>query len=268
MILSILLVSAICSWAAEPVKILAIGNSFSMDATHYLYGIARADGVKLKVVNLYIGGCSLYRHYRNMLSGERAYLMELNGMSSGFYVSMKEALLSDEWDVVTLQQSSPASPHAKTFEPYLTRLSEFVREHAPAAKLYVHQTWAYENDCPRLMNAAKMESAEKMLTLLTENYNAAAERIAADGIIPSGDAMYRYHSEVRGAGLSAFRDTFHANLGVGRYLLGCVWYKTLCGRDPEGNTFRDFDVEVTEEEVLRAQRIAKAAVEEFGTFVP
>ena len=65
-------------------KILAIGNSYSSDATRYLYGIARADGVKIKVVNLYIGGCSLYRHYRNMLSSEKAYTMELDGISSGF----------------------------------------------------------------------------------------------------------------------------------------------------------------------------------------
>ena len=52
--------------------ILAIGNSFSTDATRYLYGIARAAGDNLQVTNLYIGGCSLEQHYRNMLSNERA----------------------------------------------------------------------------------------------------------------------------------------------------------------------------------------------------
>ena len=73
-------------------KILAIGNSFSQDATRYLYGIARADGVNLEVVNLYIGGCSLERHYRNMLSAERAYGLEINGHKTGFFVSLDEAL--------------------------------------------------------------------------------------------------------------------------------------------------------------------------------
>lgn len=247
-------------------KILAIGNSYSQDATRYLYGIARADGVKLKTVNLYIGGCSLYRHYRNMLSGERAYTMELNGMSSGFPVSLKEALLSDEWDVVTLQQASHYSPHAETFEPYASRLADFVKEHAPAAKLYVHQTWAYENGCLRLAKA-NVESAEEMLSRLTVNYRAMAERVGAAGIIPSGDAMYRYHREVAPLGLSAYRDTFHANFGAGRYLLGCVWYRALCGRDAEGNSFRDFDVQVGEEEVLRAQRIAREAAEGFGSLL-
>jgi hypothetical protein len=246
-------------------KILAIGNSFSMDATRYLYGIARADGVKLKVVNLYIGGCSLYRHYRNMLSGENAYLMELNGMSSGFYVSLKEALLSDEWDVVTLQQSSPASPHKETYEPYLSRLAAFVREHAPAAKLYIQQTWAYEAGCPRLINVARVESAEEMLKRLTENYRFAAETVSADGIIPAGDAMYRYtKAGENGELLPIHRDTFHASYGVGRYLLGLVWYMTLCGGDISENTFRDFDVPVTDEEIARAKRVAADAVRSFG----
>ena len=59
-------------------NILAIGNSFSQDATRYLHGIARADGVTLEVVNLYIGGCSLERHYRNMMADTRAYELQYN----------------------------------------------------------------------------------------------------------------------------------------------------------------------------------------------
>lgn len=247
-------------------KILAIGNSFSTDATHYLYGIARADKVKLKVVNLYIGGCSLYRHYRNMLSEGKAYLYELDGISSGLFVSLKEALLSDEWDIVTFQQASHYSPDAATYEPYLSRLADYVRELAPAAKFYIHQTWPYEPGCARLA-LAKMQSSEEMLTNLTENYQAAAERIGASGIIPCGDAMYRYHAAVKDSGRSAYRDTFHADLGAGRYLIGLVWYKVLCGGEPEGNAFRDFDVMVAEEAVLLAQKKAKEAVEGFGTLL-
>ncbi|MBO5311156.1 MAG: DUF4886 domain-containing protein, partial [Bacteroidales bacterium] len=60
MILSILLVSAICSWAAEPVKILAIGNSFSEDALEeHFSGLVRAEGLDAVICNMYIGGCSI-----------------------------------------------------------------------------------------------------------------------------------------------------------------------------------------------------------------
>ncbi len=242
-------------------KILAIGNSFSQDATRYLYGIARAGGVSLKVVNLYIGGCSLYRHYRNMLSGADAYSLEVNGSSSGFYVSLKEALLSDEWDIVTLQQNSANSWKMETYEPYLSSLAEYVRLHAPAAKLYIHETWAYENDSKRI-ELIGAESAEQMLTDLTKCYEAAAERVNADGIIPSGPAMYRLHSALMKEEGSAFRDGFHASLGIGRYLLGLVWYGTLCGGDILSNTYSDLDKKNPPERLALAREIADAVVSE------
>ena len=47
-------------------RILAIGNSYSQDATRYLHQIARRGGVALNVSNLYIGGCPLSRHFKNM----------------------------------------------------------------------------------------------------------------------------------------------------------------------------------------------------------
>lgn len=246
-------------------KILSIGNSFSMDATRYLYGVARASGVKLKVANLYIGGCSLYRHYRNMLSGDDAYLFEINGMSSGLYVSLAHALLSDEWDVVTLQQASPHSPHYETYEPFLSELAAFVRRYAPGAKLLVHQTWAYESGCERLEKMAKCTSAEEMLRRLTECYRRAAEAVNADGIIPAGDAMYRLEGALRPLGLSAHRDTFHASLGTGRYALACVWLEAITGKRPTPMAFSDFDVPVTDAEREIAERVAVEAIEGFGS---
>ena len=47
-------------------KILAIGNSFSEDATTYLHQIGEAAGVKNQIVNLYIGGCPLETHWENI----------------------------------------------------------------------------------------------------------------------------------------------------------------------------------------------------------
>ena len=87
-------------------QVLSIGNSFSADAQRYLHRIALADGVELKTCNLYIGGCSLETHHRNMLSEERAYELQANGFPTGFKVSIKEALLNRKWDVITLQQAS------------------------------------------------------------------------------------------------------------------------------------------------------------------
>ena len=48
-------------------KVLAIGNSFSEDATHFLHQICESSGIENEVVNLYVGGCSLERHWRNVV---------------------------------------------------------------------------------------------------------------------------------------------------------------------------------------------------------
>lgn len=65
-------------------NVLCIGNSFSQDATRYLHQIAEAAEDALKVVNLYIGGCPLRRHYNNILEDAKAYAMEFNGVNTGF----------------------------------------------------------------------------------------------------------------------------------------------------------------------------------------
>ena len=59
-----------CFGGIEMISVLAIGNSFSEDATHFLHQIAEADNVSMKVVNLYIGGCSLEQHWYNIGIGQ------------------------------------------------------------------------------------------------------------------------------------------------------------------------------------------------------
>ena len=236
-------------------RILAIGNSFSQDATRYLHDIAKADGVDLEVVNLYIGGCSLERHYRNMLSGENAYNLQFDGHMTGFFVSLDDALLGRQWDVVTLQQVSSTSFQPDSFQPYLDAIADHVRECQPKAKLLIHQTWAYEEGSEKLQRTG-CESAAVMLSGIKTAYAQAATAINAAGIIPSGELM----ASLLDRGIEkVHRDTFHATLGLGRYALGLLWYRMLTGNSVMDNTFGAFDVPVTEAE----QQIAKACAERF-----
>ena len=84
-------------------RVLSISNSFGVDANRYLHQIARSAGVKLDVCTLYIGGCPLDLHYRNMLADKEAYDLYFNGFTTGFKTSICEALLSGRWDVVAIQ---------------------------------------------------------------------------------------------------------------------------------------------------------------------
>ena len=242
-------------------KVLSIGNSFSQDAQRYLHRIAKKDGVELRVVNLMIGGCSLRTHYLNMLQDSVSYGLGFNGEDTGFRVSMSQALASDDWDVVTLQQASPLSPDGESYFPYIERLAEYVRKYCPKAKIYVHQTWAYEDGSARLEKMG-YESMDAMFSAIEASYDKAAGRIKADGIIPSGKAMLN----AKKLGMEkVHRDTFHAAFGVGRYLIGLTWYKALLGKDITNNDFDEFDVPVSEEEREIAIKAVNATFEEgFG----
>ena len=225
-------------------KILAIGNSFSQDATRYLNGIAKCGGDNITVVNLYIGGCPLSHHYRNMLSKERAYSLEFNGESTGFYVNLDEALLSRDWDYITLQQVSSSSVNYDTYQPYLDDLSSYVRMCCPKAKVIIHETWSYEDGSEKLQ-ALGYENREAMYADIHTAYDYAATATAAYSVIPSG-ALFEKLAKL---GFQIHRDTYHATKGIGRYALALLWYACLTGKDISDNTFRNFDEEISEEDI-------------------
>ncbi len=230
-------------------NVLAIGNSFSQDATRYLHKIAKKDGVDMTVVNLPIGSCSLSRHYRNILENEKAYGMEFNGEPTGFFVSVKDALLTRDWDFVTMQQVSGDSFKIDSYQPYLSEFSAYIKKYAPKAKQVIHQTWAYEEGSDMLCNTFGFASHEEMFKLIEAAYEKAASDINADRIIKSG----KLFNEFTKAGLKIHRDMFHSTLGFGRYALGLLWYRTLTGNDVTNNTFCCTDEPLTEEEFNTAK---------------
>ena len=225
-------------------KVLSIGNSFSMDAQQYLHQLAKKEGEDLFCMNLYKGGCPLRLHYLNMLDDVAAYDLQVNGNITNVKISIHQALCSEDWDVITLQQASKFSAHFESYTPYLQELSAYVRKYCPNAKQVIHQTWAYENGSEKLTKQPFATDAD-MFAEIEKAYKQAVELIGADGIIPAGKAMLIASQ----TGIEkVHRDAKHASLGAGRYLLALVWFKYLTGKDISGNAFDDFDKPVTEEE--------------------
>lgn len=238
-------------------NILAIGNSFSQDATRYLHRIARSDGFDLKVTNLYIGGCPLERHFRNMLSEGAVYGLEFNGEITGFDVSLKEALLNRSWDYITLQQASHLSFDYDTYQPYINELCAYIKKMCPKAKILIHQTWAYEQDSNRLLDKGYTDQKDMFLDL-EKAYSKAAKDINAEFIIKSGELLQKLLAN----GIKVVhRDAFHLSLGLSRYAVALLWYALLSGNDVSENTFRDFDEQISEEEIAIVKKCVKEIVE-------
>lgn len=240
-------------------NILAIGNSFSQDATRYIHRIARADGFDLKVTNLFIGGCSLERHFRNMHSENEVYGLEFNGEITGFKVTLKDALLNRDWDYITIQQASHFSFDYDTYQPYLTELCTYIRKLCPKAKLLIHQTWSYAQGSVKLERTEKYIDQKDMFIDLENAYNKAAKDIDAEFVIKSGELLQKLLAN----GIeTVHRDSLHLSLGLSRYAVALLWYAMLSGNDVSDNTFCDFDEAVTDEEISIAKKCVKEIVQE------
>ena len=222
-------------------KILAIGNSFSQDATRYLQQIAKAGGFQAEVVNLYIGGCSLERHWKNFKEDKKFYSYELNGNETGRYVSIMEAVNEGGWDVITLQQVSSESGRYNSYLPYLTDLYTQVRALSPTSQFWIHQTWAYDHFSTHPDFKFYQKDSGEMYKSLRNCYQKAAEEIGAR-IIPTGDVIQtlrqRETFDLLSGGMSLCRDTYHLSLDYGRYAAAAVWYETLFGGDIRENTYK------------------------------
>lgn len=221
------------------IKILAIGNSFTEDAAYYLHQIMEAAGVENRVINLFIGGCPLEKHWANIENGAREYQLQVNGEKTDRRVSVQDMLQEAEWDFIVTQQASHDSGWMDTYEPFLGNIVEFLKKNAGNAKLYLNETWAYEKDSTHGNFARYNRDQNEMFRRLRSAYTAMAEKYDLP-LIPSGDLIQRLRETEffrDGAGRSVCRDGFHMNYVYGRYAVGCLWARCMAGIRVTGNSF-------------------------------
>ncbi len=235
-------------------QLLVVGNSFSEDALYYLHDICAAADVPCKVVNLYIGGCSLQRHCENIDSGEQVYQYQCNGHFDGRMVSLEEALSEGAWDYILMQQASHDSGLWETYEPWLSRLADYLRHGCPGAELLLHKTWAYEQDSTHEAFERYHCSQQEMYEALSHCYQKAAAQLGVR-MIPSADVIQAVRGEAgfryeRGE-QSLCRDGFHMHMIYGRFLLGALFYAFLTGKNICENPFCPDGAEADKIQVIR-----------------
>jgi len=218
-------------------NVLAISNSFGVDANRYLHQLAEAAGEKLNIATLYVPSCSLETHYRNMIGDKAEYDLHFNGFYTGFRVSIEQALLARKWDVVTLQQASYFSPKPDSYFPYAQELYDHIKLCQPKAQVWMHQTWAYD-DGSRNLESAGYPSFDAMFADIEKAYLQCHNELGTDGIIPCGELLKKLRDR---CGISVHRDGLHATMGLGRYALGLLWLRMLTGASAADNAFSRFD---------------------------
>ena len=224
------------------VKILTIGNSFAVDAVAFLEEITESvPGFELLVGTANRGGHSLEMHRDLILESEADPLFKPYGNNS-----LKDLLLQEDWDVVTIQQLSSLSFVEESYYPFADEIVAHINEHDPYAEVVIHQTWTYAADSPRLPNFGITQ--EEMHEGLTAAYNGLSEHFGGMRQLKSGEAFFTVienHPEIH-----LWRDGFHANTN-GRYLAGLVWFSELFDRSAREVTFVPEDMDAATAETLR-----------------
>lgn len=235
-------------------KILSIGNSFSQDSTALLQLLTD----KITARNLYIGGCSLDMHAANIENDAAKYELQENGEKmQNALVSVKEALTSDKWDYITVQQVSGRSGVYESFYPYLGELLDYVRKYSDA-EIVLHETWSYEIGSGHPDFAIYNSDREQMAQAIKETY----EKVSAKEnlrIIRVGEAVRKLRAkpsfDYENGGLSLTRDGFHLSLSYGRLLAASVWCKFFTGEIPQ--YFNNENLSQPMREVLEVLNIVK-----------
>lgn len=216
--------------APEELKILAIGNSFSVDAMQYLWDIANDGGVKVVLGNLYIGGCSLDTHAKNIAASSAAYDYYKN--TNGTFVktpstSVQTAIADEEWDIVTVQQASNYSGVASSYSK-LGDILDYLATAAPDADVYFHMTWAYQSDSTHSgfanYNKNQMTMYNSILSAVDSEVKTESRIV---GIIPSGTAIQNLRTSYLGDTVT--RDGYHLSYDLGRYTAALTWYAYFTG---------------------------------------
>ena len=252
--------------AAKSLKVLMIGNSFSISVLREMPEIADDMGLRLDLCSLYIGGCSLERHVANMKNpSSHPYRVTWSYRSQGDDATPFKAALvrsahgkswlgnipamlgADRWDVVTIQQASSESWRSETYEPFGTELLAEIAKLAPQARVFVQQTWSYTPWDSRL--ARWGFDQDEMFARLKRSYETFAGAHSLP-LIRMGEAVQMFRRETQDlygerinndvCGVDSFvckdgkwrpdGDVFHLN-AKGCYLQGLVWVATLFGED-------------------------------------
>ena len=262
LLLFVLLSFGATVWATEPVKILAIGNSFSADAVEeHLSDLARAEGLDVIIYNMYIGGCSIERHVKNLRENIPDYKCRQIDVD-GNKIEVKEytlerALADEDWDYISVQQSSPLSGLPESYA-LLPELVTFIRERVPEdAVIMFHETWAYAKDSKHKAFVNYDKDQMKMFNAILAAVKQETAKVGITLVIPAGVAIQNGRtSSVLGDDLT--RDGYHLAKPQGRYTAACTWLEAVLGVNPVGNTYCPEGM--TPKECKAAQKAAHKAV--------
>ena len=290
----------VCPAFARDLKVLSIGNSYSVSVGTTLASVVESFPEHgLELTSAYLPGCPLNSHVKNIKAAQEdpkagQYMVRFWRVAAGksiprqeFSSNLIDLLKKDRYDVVTIQQASAKSWNWETYEPYAGELIAFIRQHQPDAEIVIQQTWSYRMDAPSLKKFGFDQN--EMYDRLSDAYRKLAEKYKFR-VIPVGAAvqLFRKYTHVQyqptvktdfkypylpswegdAVGIAYWyddnkkmkNDPYHLN-EKGMYIQACLWFSLLYGEPVDKITWVRKDL--SQDYALLCRRCAKEALESY-----
>lgn len=221
-------------------KILSLGDEFTVSAGRYLAKTAKSDDVTIVSGCMMLSDSSLENHLKMITDDIPVYRFEYNGEGSVRLNEMDDVSASKifdwfDWDYIIIQQSMDKAGVSESYNPYIREIADLIRQKCPRSEIIINEPWAFEDD-----------SAEPVFELFDNNTQTMAEKIRTACInasvagnikivFPTGEAWNNARKE-NFCRLTS-EDGCHASR-CGEFLSSALWYEILTGNDIRKNSYR------------------------------
>lgn len=207
-------------------RVLAIGNSYTVDALYFVKDILENLGVDAETYSLYgvIHDSASLQHWCKVIrKGETVQLSYWGGQRTDEEEGTLIDLISQPWDVIVLTQYSRAAIDYRSFNPWIKQLIDCIQLYCPNTDVTL--AW---NMAPSYNDAVitPYSNYERWL-LIAQSTKMMAENDGIDVIIPVGTAVQNARSTSLNSQSQLTRDGWHLNEGVGRYLAAYTMVQSL-----------------------------------------
>lgn len=235
-------------------NILCVGNSFSRDTVEHIGAIAKSVGMTdFCFANLYIGGCSIHRHFHNAVEdlAEYTYTYTTSGVwEGGEKLSIADALKKGPWDIISIQHGTGDQSRYTSPESYekLPDLIQYIKEaYGRPVKIAFNMAWVGEPDRAHHEILSYGGDTELMYRKLTELTQKTVLPLV-DFLSPAGTAIQNLRTCVD---KKLTRDGFHLSKDLGRFTAGLTFLRTLLDLDLSGISWSPEGVSEEERELAK-----------------
>lgn len=243
-------------------RVLAIGNSHTVDATNLLYKVFQAEmpEQEVMVANMYYSGCSVESHVKFAQNNEPVYVYYTNtndSWSQKKETTLAEALHDQVWDVIILHEMNNSagaeSSYTGSKKRNLQKHIDYVKANSLNGEPTLLWNFSWANPVSQTLwdKGFPGDWVNNYLKDYNHDYDYMLSQMIANNkkyvmatgafadVIPSGLAIAYARNEMGQTDEALYRDYTHVS-DFGRLITAYTWFATITGK----TEIEDVDIDV------------------------